>query len=72
MMSENQNHQNLDIWNRVEKTNPDMTKKFKRQGGFSGTSVDPLWNIKRATELWGSMGKNWGAKETETKIVQSV
>lgn len=56
-MSENKN---LNIWSQVKRTDLKYTKKFRRSGGFSGTAIDPLYNIHRATAMFGPMGIGWG------------
>src|SRR5690554_2076086 len=34
---------NLDLWNRLGKTDPAHTKKFSRAGGFKGTAIKPIY-----------------------------
>jgi len=48
------------LWEWVEKTDPKQTKKFKRPGGFEGTAINATYQVKRATELWGPIGGDWG------------
>ena len=52
---------NLDLWNRVEKTNPLFTKKANVRGNKI-TSISPQSQLLRATEEFGSYGKGWGFK----------
>jgi hypothetical protein len=59
---------NLHIWNRVEKTNPDFTKKFKKGGGFSGTAINAVYLAKKATEVFGPIGIGWGVNVLEEKV----
>lgn len=49
---------NLDLWNDVCVTDPDMTKKVNQRGGF--TSIDAQYQVKLATEAFGPIGKGWG------------
>lgn len=58
----------LELWNKVEKTDPQHTKPYKGKGGFSGTAIKPIYLIKKATELWGPIGARWGAKVVEEKV----
>lgn len=51
----------LQVWNKVEKTNPDETKSFNK-GGFQGTAIAPIYQIKRATEVFGPFGLGWGVE----------
>lgn len=59
---------NMERWNRLSKTDPSATKKFKRTG-FSGTAVNPLYLIQRMTEEFGSAGEGWGVKSAEFQTV---
>lgn len=57
----------LELWNKVEVTDARMTKPFDR-GGFKGTAVDALSNIKRLTEILGPVGQNWGWKVLSERL----
>ncbi len=52
---------NLELWNKVEKTNPKYTKKAK-VGGNNITAISPQFQILNATEQFGSYGETWGFK----------
>ena len=54
---------NLKIWNALSKTDPAHTKKFKRAGGFSGTSIKPIYMTRMMTEQFGPAGQGWGMSE---------
>jgi len=54
-----QDNKNMWIWNKVEKTNPDHTKKAKLKGREI-TTINATSQIKKATELFGSYGKGFG------------
>ena len=49
---------NLDLWDKVKKTDPEYTKEVKMRGGF--TSISPQYQIMKATEQFGSYGSGWG------------
>lgn len=49
---------NMEIWDKVEKTNPDVTSKVNQRGGF--TAIDAYSQIKKATEVFGPVGEGWG------------
>lgn len=49
---------NLDLWSRVEKTDPKHTKKVSFGRGF--TAIDPYYQIECATREFGPAGKGWG------------
>ena len=53
---------NLELWNKVEKTNPKYTKKANVKGN-NITSIAPQYQIKNVTEQFGIYGQTWGFKE---------
>jgi len=55
---------NLELWNKVYKTNPDYTKKAKI-GGMTITSIAPQYQIMMVTEKFGVYGQAWGFKNIE-------
>lgn len=52
---------NLELWNKVERTNPKYTKKAK-VGGMTITAIAPQYQIMMVTEQFGVYGKTWGFK----------
>jgi len=50
---------NMEIWNALNKTNPDFTKKFNKFGGKELTTIDPQYQIQMMTDLFGPVGKGW-------------
>ena len=52
---------NLSLWRKVEKTNPDYTKKAK-VGGMNITAIAPQYQIMMVTEQFGTYGEKWGFK----------
>jgi hypothetical protein len=61
--------ENLAIWKSVRSPNPKYTKSFNRPGGFSGTAINAVYLIERATELWGPMGGAWGVRIIREKML---
>ena len=59
---------NLSLWSKVEKTNPKYTKNIKF-GGRSFTTIDAQYQIKNATEQFGSYGKGFGLSEINYDII---
>jgi hypothetical protein len=55
---------NLELWNKVQKTNPNYTKKAKI-GGMQITAIAPQYQIMMVTEQFGVYGKTWGFKNIE-------
>jgi hypothetical protein len=58
-----------DLWDRLGKTDPKHTKPFKRSGGFSGTSIKPIYSYRRMTEEFGPCGEGWGINEPTFHVV---
>jgi len=58
---------NLAFWRSVEKTNPNFTKPHTRYQGK--TSIDPYYQIKTATAIWGPYGGKWGLKKLRHKEI---
>ena len=50
---------NLSIWEKVQKTNPKFTKETVL-GGRKITSINPTFQIKNATHVFGMYGKGFG------------
>jgi hypothetical protein len=61
---------NLKLWKSVETTPPDMTKDV-RFGKRHYTTVDPQWQMRVATSLWGPYGKRWGMRNLSYTIVET-
>jgi len=49
---------NMRVWSQVETTDPDDTKEVNFGRKF--TAIDPYSQIKRATEVFGVAGQDWG------------
>ena len=60
---------NLKLWNKVEKTNPQFTKQVSFGRKF--TAIDPYYQIKQATEQFGLFGR-WGLKDLEYNRIDLV
>ena len=54
-------NENLVIWNQVDKTDPGMSKKAKK-GQYNFTSITPVSQFKKATEVFGPQGLGWGVE----------
>lgn len=53
--------ENLELWNRVERTNPKYTKNAKLSGREI-TAISPQYQIMQVTEEFGVYGEKWGFK----------
>ena len=59
---------NLEIWDKLGKTDPSQTKAFKRSGGFKGTAIKPVYTERKMTETFGPVGTGWGFSEPTFKV----
>ena len=50
---------NLELWDTVEKSDPRYLKKVSF-GSRSFTAIDPMYQIRCATEQFGPVGQGWG------------
>lgn len=53
---------NLELWGKVEKTEVTLIKEVKQEGRTLKT-IAPINRTKRATEIFGIYGKDWGLKQ---------
>ena len=53
---------NLALWNKLKRVPTEHLKGFKRQGGFSGTAIKPIWTVQKMTEEFGPCGTGWGVE----------
>lgn len=63
---------NLDLWDKVEKTDPSRTKGFSRSGGFKGTAINATYLAKKATEVFGPIGIGWGFDIVDETLMQGA
>lgn len=61
----------MSVWEAACKTDPAYTKNFNKSG-YKGTAVNPIYLIKKATEMWGPMGAAWGLRVTEHGIIDGA
>lgn len=62
---------NLELWDKLSRTDPAHTKGFSRAGGFKGTAIKPIWIVKRLTEQFGPVGRGWGMSKPHFDVVQA-
>ncbi|HDY89952.1 MAG TPA: hypothetical protein ENH82_17760 [bacterium] len=60
---------NMELWNAVCVTDPDVTKKVVINNVPKYTAICAQSQIKRATELWGSIGRHWAVREEKYEIL---
>ncbi|MFK3840954.1 hypothetical protein [Serratia sp. NPDC087055] len=61
---------NLDIWNRVYKTDAKFTKAFSNNGG--GTSINGTYMVMQATKVFGPQGINWRVEVIEERFIDGA
>ena len=52
----------MKIWETLSKTNPKFTKPLPGYGGKKLTTIDPMYQIKMMTDLFGPVGIGWKYK----------
>ena len=55
----NTNNQNMSLWDSVSITDPSKVKPITGKS-YKGSSPQPYWLVKRATETFGPCGQGWG------------
>ncbi|GKX39537.1 hypothetical protein SOASR014_32760 [Pectobacterium carotovorum subsp. carotovorum] len=60
--------ENLNIWKRVQRTDPRYTKPLAG-AGFEGTSITSAYMFMRATEIFGPVGSGWGYRVLDEKMI---
>lgn len=67
-----ESNSNLKLWESVETTLLEYTKKVEQRGGY--TAIDPAYQAKNATEVFGVFGTGWGfdSSELSTELVEST
>lgn len=63
---------NLEIWQKVETTDPKFTKNFNRSGGFAGTAINPTYLANKATEVFGPIGIGWGINIIDERYAEGA
>jgi len=58
---------NMRIWNSQCETPQEWIKRVNMRGGFS--SIDPAYQLRCATEMWGPYGADWGIKSVTWQSV---
>ena len=60
--------ENMELWNQVCETDPDITKPVDTRGGF--TSICAQAQKKRATSVFGMFGIGWGLKKLAWQYIR--
>tara|TARA_R100001594_G_scaffold57881_3_gene91855 strand:- start:825 stop:1511 length:687 start_codon:yes stop_codon:yes gene_type:complete len=51
---------NLNIWKHFGKTPEKLTKSFRASFGKTATTIDPMWQVRKMTDVFGPVGHGWG------------
>ena len=51
--------ENMALYDLMREVPKEARKEFRGKGGFSGTDINPMWRIKRMTEIFGPCGAGW-------------
>lgn len=62
---------NLDLWNKIEKTDPKHTKPITGKS-YQGTSPKPHYLVHKATETFGPVGIGWGFTIVSERIEEGA
>lgn len=60
----------LQIWEKVQTTDPAFTRSFKRPCGFEGTAINPTYLVRKATGIFGPFGIGWGVELISESFVE--
>lgn len=61
---------NMRIYDKVRSVPKEALKAFSN-GRFSGTDINPMWRIKKLTELFGPCGIGWYTEVTRQEVVSA-
>ena len=61
---------NMKLWQSVETTDPNFTKKVNQRGGF--TAISAQYQLRTATETFGPFGTGWGVKDERIEKWEDV
>ena len=61
---------NMKLWESVETTDPNFTKKVNQRGGF--TAISAQYQLMTSTETFGPFGTGWGVKDERIEKWEDV
>lgn len=67
--SKTNNPTGFDLWQQVCTTDPKHTKKVNSRGGF--TAINATYQMREATQVWGSYGSNWGVRDLKWDYIRN-
>ena len=63
-------HERMRFFGQVQNTPKEAQKSFNN-GRFSGTDINPMWRIKKLTEVFGPAGFGWWTQNVKYNFVNS-
>ena len=63
-------HQRMKFFGQVQDTPKEAQKSFNN-GRFSGTDINPMWRIKKLTEVFGPAGFGWWTQNVKYNFVNA-
>lgn len=63
-------HERMRFYGQVQDTPKEAQKSFNN-GRFSGTDINPMWRIKKLTEVFGPVGFGWWTQNVKYTFQQS-
>ena len=63
-------HNRMRFYGQVQDTPPEAQKAFNN-GRFSGTDINPMWRIKKLTEVFGPCGFGWWTQNVQYKFINA-
>ena len=64
-------HERMRFYGQVQNTPPEAQKSFNN-GRFQGTDINPMWRIKKLTEVFGPVGFGWWTQNVKYNFVESA
>ena len=61
-------HKNMRFYGQVQDTPKEAQKSFNN-GRFSGTDINPMWRIKKLTEVFGPAGFGWWTQNVKYEFI---
>lgn len=65
------NKENMSVYNALREV-PEEAQKAFNNGRFSGTDINPMWRIKKLTEVFGPAGKGWYTEVVSREFREAI
>ena len=71
LVKTNSIHDRMRFYGKVQDT-PKEAQRPYNNGRFSGTDINPMWRIKKLTEVFGPVGFGWWTQNVKYNFVEAV